>query len=136
GPQVLVDADNLDAGRLRLVAAELARAGPGVAARTVVAGHPVRLEQVSWPPGADVRDASGWQSADAALAAAYVVDDAPLVLVTGDGDFALLAARHPGPVLVVGVSGATSSRLREHAVVVDPVHDGVERLRSWLHLEP
>jgi len=133
---VLVDADNLDAGRLRLVAAELARAGAAVAARTVVAGHPAKLARLAWPPGADVRDASGWQSADAALAAAYVVDDAPLVLVTGDGDFALLAARHPGPVLVVGVSGATSSRLREHGTVVDPVHDGVERLRSWLLATP
>jgi hypothetical protein len=129
---VLVDADNLDAARLRLVAVELGRAGAEVAARTVVAGRPAKLARVDWPAGADVRDASGWQTADAALAAAYVVDDAPLVLVTGDGDFALLAARHPGPVLVVGVSGATSARLREHATVVDPVHDGVERLRSWL----
>ena len=71
-------------------------------------------------------------SADVVLAGAYVADDRPLVLVTGDGDFALLAARHPGPVLVVGVAGATSGRLRDHDHGRRPVHDGMERLRSWL----
>jgi hypothetical protein len=129
GPQVLVDADNLDVGRLRLIAPELA----GVA-RVVIAGHPARLSHVDWPADADVRPASGWQGADAVLAQAYVPDDEPLVLVTGDGDFALLAGRHPGPVLVVGISSATSGRLRRGAgvTVVDPVHDGLERLRAWL----
>jgi hypothetical protein len=129
GPQVLVDADNLDVGRLQLIAPELA----GVL-RVVVAGHPARLARVPWPVGADVRPAGGWQGADAMLAEAYVPDDEPLVLVTGDGDFALLAQRHPGPVLVVGVSGATSGRLRrgDGVTVVDPVHDGLERLRAWL----
>jgi hypothetical protein len=116
-------------GRLRLVAAELAGAPE---ARVVVAGHPGRLADVSWPDGADVREASGWQRADSVLAAAYVADDRPLVLVSGDGDFALLAERHPGPVLVVGPSGSTSGRLRGPNAVVDPVHDGLERLRSWL----
>ncbi len=116
-------------GRLRLVAAELARAP---LARVVVAGHPARLADVAWPEGADVREATGWQRADAVLASAYVADDQPLVLVSGDGDFALLAERHPGPVLVVGTAGSTSGRLRGPAAVVDPVHDGLERLRSWL----
>ena len=128
---MLVDADNLDAGRLRLVAAELS----GVR-RLVVAGHPSRLAAVRWPDAADVRPASGWQSADSVLAAAYEPDEEPLVLVTGDGDFALLASRHPGPVLVVGPTASTSGRLRHAAgiTVVDPVHDGLERLRSWLSL--
>lgn len=129
GPQVLVDADNLDVGRLQLIAPELA----GVQ-RVVVAGRPARLARVPWPAGADVRPAGGWQRADAVLAEAYVPDDEPLVLVTGDGDFALLAQRHQGPVLVVGISGATSGRLRrgDGVTVVDPVHDGLERLRAWL----
>jgi hypothetical protein len=128
-PQVLVDADNLDVGRLQLIAPELADV-----ARLVVSGHPARLARVRWPAQADLRPAGGWQGADAVLAAAYVPDDEPLVLVTGDGDFALLAQRHPGPVLVVGTSGATSGRLRrgQGVTVVDPVHDGVERLRAWL----
>jgi hypothetical protein len=126
---VLVDADNLDVGRLRLIAPELAGVG-----RLVVSGHPARLASVEWPAQADLRPAGGWQGADAVLAQAYEPDDEPLVLVTGDGDFALLAQRHPGPVLVVGTSGATSSRLRhgDGVTVVDPVHDGVERLRAWL----
>jgi hypothetical protein len=127
---VLVDADNLDVGRLRLVAAAL-----GGVRRLVVAGHPDRLARVSWPPAADVRAASGWQRADVVLAHAYRPDHEPLVLVTGDGDFALLAARHPGPVLVVGPAGSTSGRLRDGGTaVVDPVHDGLERLRSWLNV--
>jgi methyl coenzyme M reductase subunit C-like uncharacterized protein (methanogenesis marker protein 7) len=117
-----------------MVAAVLEQEAGGRDIRLVVAGHPARLDQVSWLPGADLRPATGWQRADALLAQAYVPDDAPLVLVTGDGDFALLAQRHPGPVLVVGTAGSTSSRLRHGAgaAVVDPVHDGLERLRSWL----
>lgn len=129
GPQVLVDADNLDVARLQMIAPELVDV-----TRLVVAGHPARLARVAWPAAADLRPAGGWQGADAVLADAYVPDDEPLVLVTGDGDFALLAQRHPGPVLVVGTAGATSGRLRHGAglTVVDPVHDGLERLRAWL----
>jgi hypothetical protein len=130
GAQVLVDADNLDVGRLRLVAAALARSSG--TARVVVAGHPSRLARVAWPDGATVLDATGWQRADVALVEAYVADSRPLVLVSGDGDFALLAERHAGPVLVVGPAGSTSSRLRPSATVVDPVHDGLERLAAWL----
>jgi hypothetical protein len=130
---VLVDADNLDVSRLRMVAAELVRAsGDSQLLRVTVAGHGARLAEVSWPTGATVVAADGWQRADVVLADAYVADEAPLVLVSGDGDFALLAARHPGPVLVVGGAGSTSGRLRDGAAVVDPVHDGMERLRSWL----
>jgi hypothetical protein len=73
---------------------------------------------------------AGWQSADLALAQAYAPADEPLILVTGDGDFGLLAARHPGPVLVV--SGAPSGRLRDTAVVVDPAVDGVGPITDWL----
>jgi hypothetical protein len=54
----------------------------------------------------------------------------PLVLASGDGDFALLASRHGGPVLVV--SGAPSSRLRDNATVVDPAMTGVDPLLRWL----
>jgi hypothetical protein len=53
-----------------------------------------------------------------------------LVLVTGDGDFALLAARHAGPVLVI--SGAPSARLRQAATVVDPALDGLHPIEVWL----
>jgi hypothetical protein len=139
---VLVDADNLDLGRLRLVAGVLARSvtesvtGSAAAPRLVVAGHPARVAAVDWPAGATVLEASGWQRADLALVASYVADAEPLVLVTGDGDFALLATRHPGPVLVVGPAGATSARLRNAVTVVDPVHDGLERLRTWLAPDP
>ena len=130
---MLVDADNLDVGRLRLVVDELAAClAEGYPVRLHVAGHPTRLASLPWPGAAELLPAHGWQRADAVLAAAYVADDEPLVLVTGDGDFALLADRHPGAVLVVGVAGATSGRLRNRAAVVDPVHDGPERLRSWL----
>lgn len=83
-------------------------------------GH---LEPVCCPP-------AGWQRADVALARAYEPRHGPLLLVSGDGDFALLAARHPGPVLVV--SEAPSARLRAAAPVVDPVHDGLDTLRGWL----
>ena len=132
--QVLVDVDNLDVGRLRLVAAELARAvAAGRAPRIVVAGPAPRIGELDWPDGAAVLTAGGWQRADAALAQAYQPDGEPLVLVSGDGDFSLLAQRHPGPVLVVGVARSTSSRLKDGAsAVVDPVHDGLERLRAWL----
>jgi len=84
---VLVDADNLDPARLRLVAAELRDAGP------------------------EVR-------------------------VSGDGDFALLAQRHDGPVLVVAPEAGRSARYRSTGVVLDPVHEGVQRLRDFLGAGP
>jgi hypothetical protein len=52
------------------------------------------------------------------------------VLITGDGDFGLLAARHPGPVLVI--SGAASGRLRGGATVVDPALEGLAPIEAWL----
>jgi hypothetical protein len=52
-----------------------------------------------------------------------------LVLASGDGDFALLAAGHGGPVLVV--SDRPASRLRRAGTVVDPVTDGLDALRRW-----
>jgi hypothetical protein len=133
GTQVLVDVDNLDLGRLRLVAAELrAAADAGQVIRVVVAGPARRMASISWPSSAVLLDEGGWQRADAALAQAYVPDSERLVLVSGDGDFSLLAQQHPGPVLVVGTARSTSARLRGTAAVVDPVHDGLERLRTWL----
>ena len=133
GTQVLVDVDNLDVGRLRMVAAELALAvAAGRVLRVVVAGPAARIAALAWPVEAVLLDAGGWQRADAALAAADLPDDEPLVLVSGDGDFSLLAQQHPGPVLVVGGAGSTSARFRAGAAVVDPVHDGLERLRAWL----
>jgi hypothetical protein len=80
--------------------------------------------------GAQLLEHSGWQQADLALAAAYSPSIDPLLLITGDGDFALLATRHPGPVLVV--SGAPSSRLRLGTTVVDPAADGVQPISQWL----
>jgi hypothetical protein len=133
GTQVLVDVDNLDIGRLRMVVAELSvAAAAGRVLRIVVAGPAARTAELGWPPGAVLLDAGGWQRADAALAAVYCPDDEPLVLVSGDGDFSLLAQQHPGPVLVVGVARSTSARFKDAAAVVDPVHDGLERLRAWL----
>jgi len=131
---VLVDADNLDPARLRLVAAELHDAGPEV--RVVVAGHPARLAAVRWPEHAVVVEASGWQHADVTLAAAYQPDDGPLVLVSGDGDFALLAQRHEGPVLVVAPEAGRSARYRSTGAVLDLVHEGPQRLRDFLAAEP
>lgn len=83
------------------------------------------LARVSWPVNARVGEATGWQRADIALAQIYEGDDDPLVLVSGDGDFALLAQQHRGPVLVV--SEAASARLRRVATVIDQV----PRRRAW-----
>lgn len=123
--QVLVDADNVPPARVRAVLAELP---PD--ADIVVVGSARSLARVDWPAHARVEEASGWQRADVALAEIYEGGDAPLVLISGDGDFALLAQQHRGPVLVV--SEAASVRLRRVATVIDPVHDGTERLRAWL----
>ncbi len=128
--QILIDADNLDVPRLRLLVAALQAAPSG---DVVIAGAPTALEAVDWPLQAQVLSASGWQGADILLARAYRPDDRPLLLATGDGDFAQLARRHPGMVLVVG---GTSSRSRTFAgpriSTTDPAADGGAQLRSWL----
>lgn len=124
--QVLIDADNVDVVRICAVLRLL----PDDGVRMTVAGHPGAIESTTWPAYAEVVAAAGWQRADMVLAAAYEPDEAPLVLVSGDGDFGLLLTRHRGPVLVV--SEAASYQLRAQGVVVDPVLDGVEPLRQWL----
>ena len=128
--QVLIDADNVPAARLR----ELVSALEGVAAaerRVVVAGHPDALADVQWPADATLVPAEGWQRADVALAAAYRPEPGPLVLASGDGDFVHLVERHPGPALVV--SEAAAGPFRDVATVVDPAHDGTAAIRAWLH---
>ncbi|HET9254089.1 MAG TPA: hypothetical protein VFO16_02660 [Pseudonocardiaceae bacterium] len=126
----LIDADNLDVPRLRLLVAALNAAK---AADIVVAGAPDNLEAIDWPPRAQLLPATGWQGADLLLARAYRAEDRPLLLATGDGDFAQLARRHPGPVLLVS---GTSSRSRALAgpriAPTDPAADGGAALRSWI----
>ena len=127
--QVLVDADNVRASRLQPVIDLLDEVG---APFTLTAsGRQQALDAVRWPEGAALLEHAGWQRADIALAEAYEPSHEPLLLVTGDGDFGLLAARHAGPVLVV--SGAPSNRLRDAgAVVVDPAVEGTDPIRAWL----
>lgn len=125
--QVLVDADNVAPPRLAPVLALLAEI-PDV--RITASGRAGALRRLTWPPGATLLPHAGWQRADLALAEAYRPDAEPLVLVSGDGDFGLLASRHPGPVLVV--SGAASGRLRDGTTVVDPAAEGVAPIRNWL----
>ena len=124
--QVLVDADNVTGPRLKA----LLQALRGVPTRILAAGAREALNAVSWPDTALLFPREGWQRADVALATAYTPTPGPLVIVSGDGDFALLAARHPGPVLVV--SEAASARLRSVAPVVDPIHDGIGPLAAWV----
>ncbi|HXT45167.1 MAG TPA: HIT domain-containing protein [Pseudonocardiaceae bacterium] len=128
--QVLVDADNLDVPRLRLLVAALEAAA---SADVVVAGAPAALEAIDWPAHARVLPAAGWQGADLLLAHAYRAEDRPLLLATGDGDFAQLVRRHPGPVLLVG---STSNRSRAlaapHITPTDPALDGGAQLRAWI----
>jgi hypothetical protein len=126
--QVLVDADNVPPRRLAPVLAMLGTVQGEV--RLTASGRQQALAALPLPAGAQLLTHEGWQRADLALATAYRPGDDPLVLVTGDGDFALLAERHPGPVLVV--SGAPSGRLRDTATVVDPATDGVAAIRRWL----
>ncbi|MGH3870957.1 MAG: hypothetical protein ACRDSR_05485 [Pseudonocardiaceae bacterium] len=132
--QVLVDADNLDVSRLRLLIVTLQAALVAVpGARVVVAGKPAALDALDWPSGAHVLPASGWQGADLLLAGAYRADDRPLLLATGDGDFVQLARRHPGPVLLVsGTSSRSRAFIGPRIVRTDPASDGGRRLRVWL----
>lgn len=126
--QVLIDADNVGPARVRPVLTAIAALDVPVS--VVVSGREQALARMSWPQDAQQIVASGWQRADVALVEAYRQDDGPLILVSGDGDFALLAARHPGPVLIV--SAAPSYRLTENATVTDPALDGPDTLRAWL----
>ena len=123
--QVLVDADNLAAARIEA----FLRAVPLEEVQITVAGSPRALAGVHWPPGARIAEAEGWQQADLALVAAHHPDAEPLVLVSGDGDFAMLAATHPGPVLVI--SDRPASRLGTAGTVIDPVIDGLDAVRRW-----
>jgi hypothetical protein len=132
--QVLVDADNVAPPRLQpvldLLSSLLSDDHTRADIRVTASGRRVALDRLSWPAGTNLLEHAGWQRADLALAEAYSPDRQPLILVTGDGDFALLAARHPGDVLVV--SGAASGRLRDHALVVDPATEGTVPIRAWL----
>jgi hypothetical protein len=92
--------------------------------------RPAALDRLRWPENAELIASAGWQRADASLAESYLPSADPLLLITGDGDFALLAERHPGPVLVV--SGAASGRLRSGTTVVDPATEGVGPIEAWL----
>lgn len=123
----LVDADNVSPRRLQPVL-DLLIGLDGV--HLIASGHSSTLARLHWPETAQLLPRIGWQRADAALAAAYVPSPLPLLLASGDGDFGLLAARHPGPVLVV--SGAPSGRLRDTATVVDPAVEGLAPVRQWL----
>ncbi|MDT7716585.1 MAG: hypothetical protein QOH09_2577 [Pseudonocardiales bacterium] len=128
--QVLIDADNLDVPRLRLLVAALEATPPG---DVVIAGAPTALEAVDWPVQAQVLPATGWQGADILLARAYQTDGRPLLLATGDGDFAQLARRHPGIVLVVsGTSSRSRTFVGPRISTTDPAADGGAQLRSWL----
>jgi hypothetical protein len=123
--QVLVDADNVPAARLRALLWVLPAGGIDL----VVAGSPRALAAVAWPPRARLTEIEGWQQADAVLARAYRPGHEPLVLASGDGDFVHLARTHAGPVLVV--SDRPAARLRDVGTLVDPVTDGLGPLRSW-----
>jgi len=125
--RVLVDADNVAPQRIEPVLALLTDV-PGV--RITASGRAQALAGLSWPDGTELLEHAGWQRADLALADAYSPAAEPLVLITGDGDFGLLATRHPGPVLVI--SGAASARLRDGTTVVDPALDGLAPVEAWL----
>jgi hypothetical protein len=114
--QVLVDADNVAPGRLQPVLDVLTAIGAPAA--ITASGRQDALDRIDWPEQAEIL--------------AHAPGDGPLVLISGDGDFALLAARHPGPVLVI--SGAASMRLRdsENTTVLDPATDGLAPIRAWL----
>jgi hypothetical protein len=125
--RVLIDADNVAPRRVQPVL-DLLSERPDV--RITASGRAGALRRLALPDTAEILVHAGWQSADLALAEAYEPSADPLILVTGDGDFGLLATRHPGPVLVV--SGAASERLRGGTTVVDPATEGTTPIRSWL----
>lgn len=126
--QVLVDADNVAPGRLRPVLDVLAELAVDLS--LTASGRQQALDAMTWPDSAQLLVHAGWQRADLALAESYRISAEPLILVSGDGDFGLLAQQHPGPVLVI--SGAASGRLRDGAMVVDPATDGLGPVRDWL----
>jgi hypothetical protein len=123
--QVLVDADNLHRARVSALLVAL----PDDAVITA-SGSPAALSAVVWPADTVLLPRTGWQRADLELAAAYRPDDGPLVLASGDGDFAQLGRRHAGHVLVV--SDSPSAHLRAVGTVLDPVHEGAEAVRAWI----
>jgi hypothetical protein len=125
--RVLVDGDNVEPQRIEPVLALLADV-PDV--RVTASGSRQALSRVRWPAGTELLEHAGWQRADLALAEAYSPAAEPLLLITGDGDFGLLASRHPAPVLVI--SGAASSRLRDGTTVLDPAVDGRAPIAAWL----
>lgn len=127
---MLIDADNLDVPRLRLLVMAL---DGSARADVVAAGAAAALDAVDWPEGSQVLPAHGWQGADLLLARAYRPDARPLLLATGDGDFAQLARRHPGPVLLVsGASSRSRAFIGPRITITDPAADGGAALRSWL----
>ena len=75
--QVLIDADNISAPRIRA----LLRALPDDV-RITVAGSDAAVAAVRWPARAAVTEISGWQQADVVLVSAYQRNREPLVLVT------------------------------------------------------
>lgn len=126
--EVLVDADNVFPVRLQPV---LDLVGvQRLSYRILAAGQQRALDRLRWPTGTELRPAAGWQQADVVLASGYSPGRGPLLLITGDGDFGLLAARHPGPVLVI--SGSPSGRLREAVAVLDPAVEGLAPVQDWL----
>jgi hypothetical protein len=125
--RVLIDADNVAARRVQPVL-DLLAGRDGV--RITASGRASALGRLTLPADAEILEHVGWQRADLALAEAYEPSADPLILGTGDGDFGLLASRHPGPVLVI--SGAASERLRDGTTVVDPATDGTAPIDAWL----
>ena len=126
--RVLVDADNVAPGRVQPVLDLLDTLTAPVS--ITASGRQSALDRLRWPAAAELIASAGWQRADASLAESYVPSPGPLLLITGDGDFGLLAQRHPGSVLVI--SGAASGRLRTGTTVLDPATDGLAPIAAWL----
>lgn len=125
---VMVDADNVAPPRLQPVLDLLTTVTSPLV--ITASGRQAALDRLRWPAAAELIASAGWQRADASLAESYRPSPEPLMLVTGDGDFGLLAQRHPGPVLVI--SGAASGQLRNGTTVVDPATAGMAPISSWL----